>query len=274
MPILLKLKRRPAPPAAPIDASSLCPDRLAGLGRREVERLPILVGRSDVPLGELFQVSGDGGEAIEVEGDLSPFALVGASMSRGRLVVRGAVGPRAAARMRGGTLLVDGRAGDHAGEGMTGGLLRIRGDAGDHLAAPVPGAPRGMNRGTILIDGSAGRMAAARMRRGLIAIAGDLGEAAACGMLAGSLFVFGTIGRGAGALLRRGTILALGGTAPLPTFLPAGSQRLPFLELFFDALESAAFPVPAPARRAAYRRLVGDVSGRGVGEILMPAGTS
>jgi len=274
MPILLKLKQRPALPAAPIDASSLCPDRLAGLGRREVERLPILVGRSDVPLGELFQVSGDGGEAIEVEGDLSPFALVGASMSRGRLVVRGAVGPRAAARMRGGTLLVDGRAGDHAGEGMTGGLLRIRGDAGDHLAAPVPGAPRGMNRGTILIDGSAGRMAAARMRRGLIAIAGDLGEAAACGMLAGSLFVFGTIGRGAGALLRRGTILALGGTAPLPTFLPSVPLRFPFLEVYFDALVSAGFPVPARARRAPYRRHVGDMSGGGAGEILMPGGTT
>src|SRR2546425_1254385 len=274
MPILLKLKQTPAPPAAPIDASCLCPDRLAGRERPEAERLPIFVGRSLVPLGDLFQGSGDGGGAVEVEGDLSSFARVGASMSRGRLVVRGAVGPRAAAGMRGGTFLVDGPAGDHAGEGMTGGLLRIRGDAGDHLAAPVPGAPRGMNRGAILIDGSAGRMAAARMRRGLIAVAGDLGEAAACGMQAGSLFVFGSLGRGAGALLRRGTILALGGTAPLPTFLPAGPLRFPFLEVFFDALESAGFPVPAPARCALYRRHVGDVSGGGAGEIFVPAGTA
>jgi len=274
MPMHLSLKQPPASPTVPIDASSLCPDRLAGLGRMEVERVPIVIGRLDVALGELFHVSGDDGEAIEVEGDLSSFARIGASMSRGRLVVRGAVGPRAAAGMRGGTFLVDGPAGDHAGEGMTGGLLRIRGDAGDHLAAPVPGAPRGMNRGAILIDGSAGLMAAARMRRGLIAVAGDLGEAAACGMQAGSLFVFGSIGRGAGALLRRGTILALGGTAPLPTFLPAGPLRFPFLEVFFDALESAGFPVPAPARRALYRRHVGDVSGGGAGEIFVPAGTS
>src|SRR5437879_4079310 len=166
MPIFLKVKQPPASPAAPIDASSLCPDRLAGLARREIERLPIVVGSSGVPLGELFRVSGDGGEALEVEGDLSSFACVGASMSLGRLVVRGAVGPRAAARMRGGTFLVEGPAGDHAGEGMTGGLLRIRGDAGDHLAAPVPGAPHGMNRGAILIDGSAGRMARSEERRG------------------------------------------------------------------------------------------------------------
>ena len=273
MPILLKLKQTPAPPAAPIDASCLCPDRLAGRERPEAERLPIFVGRSLVPLGDLFQVSGDGGEAIEVEGDLSSFSRVGASMSRGRLVVRGAVGPWAAAGMSGGTFLVEGPAGDHAGEGMTGGLLRIQGDAGDHLAAPPPGSPRGMNRGTILIDGSAGRMAAARMRRGIIAIAGDAGEAAACGMLAGSLFVFGTIGRGAGALLRRGTILALGGTTPLPTFLPVGTFRFPFLEVFFDGLESAGFPVPPRARRAAYLRHLGDVSGGGVGEILVPGGS-
>ena len=271
--MLLKLKQPPATPAAPIDASSLCPDRLAGLARREVERLPILVGRSHVPIGELFHISGDAGVAIEVEGDLSSFARVGASMSRGSLLVRGAVGPRAAEGMRGGTFLVEGPAGDYAGEGMAGGLLRVRGDAGDHLAAPPPGSPRGMNRGTILIEGSAGRMAAMRMRRGLIAIAGDLGEGAGCGMLAGSLFVFGRLGLGAGALLRRGTILALGGMALLPTFLSVGSFRLPFLEIFFDGLESAAFPVPPRARRCPYFRHVGDVSGGGVGEILAPGGT-
>jgi len=272
MPLRMKLKQPPAGPGAPIDGSCLCPDRLAGLGRREVERLPILVGRSQVPLAEMFDVSGDGGEAIEVEGDLSSFARVGASMARGSLVVRGAVGPRAGAAMRCGAFRIEGPAGDYAGEGMTGGLLRIRGDAGDDLAAPPPGHSRGMNRGTILVDGSAGHRVALRMRRGVIAVAGDLGEAAACGMLAGSLFVFGKPGRGAGALMKRGTILALGGIDPLPTFLPAGSLRFSFLEIFFDALESAGFPVPPRARRAPYLRHVGDLSGGGVGEILVPGG--
>src|SRR6266850_2658386 len=273
MPLLLKMKQLPAALGAPIDGSCLCPDRLAGLERRDVERLPILVGRSQVPLAEMFDVSGDGGEAIEVEGDLSSFARVGASMSRGSLVVRGAVGPRAGAAMRGGSIRVEGSAGDYAGEGMTGGLLRVRGDAGDDLAAPPPGYSRGMNRGTILVDGRAGHRVAQRMRRGVIAVAGDIGESAACGMLAGSLFVFGTPGRGAGALMKRGTILALGGIDPLPTFLPAGSFRFSFLEIFFDALESAGFPVPPRARRAPYLRHVGDLSSRGAGEILVPGGT-
>src|SRR3989442_3981537 len=147
MPILLKLKQTPAPPAAPIDASCLCPDRLAGRERPEVERLPIFVGRSRVPLGDLFEVSGDGGEAIEVEGDLSSFSRVGASMSCGRVVVRGAVGPWAAAGMSGGTFLVEGPAGDHAGEGRTRGLLRIQGAAGEHPPAPPPGNAPGSNPG-------------------------------------------------------------------------------------------------------------------------------
>jgi formylmethanofuran dehydrogenase subunit C len=268
--MILKLKDGPALPAAPIDASCICPDRTAGLGPGDVGRLPILVGRTVVPIGDLFHVQGDRGEALEVEGDLSSFARVGAAMSHGSLVVRGAVGPRVGTGMRGGTLRVDGPASHHAGEGLLGGLLRVRGDAGDHLAAPPPGSARGMNRGTILIEGSAGRMAAARMRRGVIAIAGDLGEGAACGMLAGSLFVFGRLGGGAGALLRRGTLLALGGTMLLPTFPPAGAFRFPFLELFFDGLESAGFAVPARARRATYLRHVGDVSGGGAGEILLP----
>src|SRR5262245_19193296 len=270
----LRLKSRGAAPKAPVDASCLCPDRLAGLPRREVELQPIQVGRSRVPLGELFEVAGDGVESIEVDGDLASFARVGESMSRGSLRVRGAVGPRAGALMRGGTLGVEGSAGDYAGEGMKGGLLRVRGDAGDHLAAPSPGSARGMNRGTILIDGNAGRLAAMRMRRGLIAVAGDLGEGAACGMLAGTVLVFGRAGPGAGALLRRGTILGLSGLDLLPTFESAGPFRFPFLEIFFDGLEAIGVPVPPRARRSPYVRHVGDLSGGGVGEILVPAVTA
>jgi formylmethanofuran dehydrogenase subunit C len=265
------MKQRAALPAGSIDASGLCPDRLRGLTRDDVGRVTILAGRSAVPIGEIFEVSGESGDAFEIQGDLDSFARVGASMSGGRLVVRGAVGPRAGEGMRGGAFVIEGPAGDYAGEGMTGGLLMVRGNAGDHLAAPLPGSARGMNRGTIFVEGSAGRCAAARMRRGVIAVAGNLGEDAACGMLAGSLFVFGSVGRGAGALMRRGTILALGGAALLPTFPHAGSFRFPFLEIFFNGLESAGCPVPASARRAPYLRHVGDLSGGGTGEILVPA---
>jgi formylmethanofuran dehydrogenase subunit C len=268
----LKMKPPPSFPATAIEASSLCPDRMMELARRDIERLRLGPGRCEVAVGDLFEVSGVGGEAIEVEGDLAAFARVGALMSRGTLVIRGPVGPRAGSGMRGGTLLIEGSAGDYAGEGMIGGLLRVRGDAGDHLAAPFPGSARGMNRGTILIDGSAGRAAVRRMRRGLVAVRGDLGEGAACGMLAGSLFAFGRLRGGAGALMRRGTIVALGDATVLPTFLPAGFARFPFLDVFFNGLEAAGFPVMPRLRGTLYLRSVGDVSGGGVGEILTPGG--
>src|SRR6059036_3747402 len=178
MPTRLKLKGRAAEDRIPVEAPGLRPDRLAGLSRRAVEDLPAHVGNRRERLGDLFEVEGDGTEDVEIEGDLSRFALVGAGLSRGRLTVRGAVGPRAGSGMNGGILSIEGSAGDYAGEGMSGGLLRILGDVGDHLAAPLPGRPRGMNRGTILVRGNAGRMAGMLMRRGTIVIAGDAGPAA------------------------------------------------------------------------------------------------
>ncbi len=267
MPLRLRMRVTPPADGPPIDALSLSPDRLAGLGPAEVERLPLRTGGREFPLAELFDVAGDAGETVEIEGDLA-----GGWMTRGGLIVRGDAGPRAGWCMSGGTLRLEGRAGDYAGEGMTGGLLRVRGDAGDHLAAPLAGCARGLNRGTILVDGSAGRLAARCLRRGLVAIRGDAGEGAACGMLAGSLFVFGRLGSGAGALMRRGTIVGLDAAEPPPTFLPAGRLRFPFLEMFFTALEGAGFAVPSRARGGEFVRLVGDVSGGGVGEILSLVG--
>ncbi len=268
MPTRLRLKGAVAGIRYPVEASGLCPDRIAGLPRRAAEDLPVQVGNRSERLGDLFDIGGDGTEEVEVEGDLSGFALVGSGMTRGRLNVRGPVGPRAGAGMSGGVLSIEGSAGDYAGQGMSGGLLKIRGDAGAHLAAPLPGRPRGMTGGTILVRGDAGGMAGMLMRRGTIVIAGDAGPAAGCSMLAGSLFVFGRLGAGAGALMRRGTIVGLRGHAPLPVFLDAGASRLPFLNLYYDLIEAADIPLPRRARGGLYRRYVGDISGSGKGEIL------
>ncbi len=274
----LTLRLRSDAGGLPVDAASLSPDRIAGLPRSEVERLPLLAGSRRVALGELFEVEGETrGEAtdeIVVEGDLRSSARIGAGMSRGRLTVRGPAGARAGSGMSGGTLVIDGSAGPYAGEGMTGGLLRIRGGAGDHLAAPLPGARRGMNRGAILVEGNAGEMAAFRMRRGTIVIGGEAGPGAACAMLAGTLVVLGRLGAGAGALMRRGTIVALGPAEPLPVFLDAGRQAYPFLNIFYDAIEAAGIRLPAAARRGLYRRRVGDISDLGKGEILTLEGTA
>ncbi|MBI4168535.1 MAG: formylmethanofuran dehydrogenase subunit C [Acidobacteria bacterium] len=272
MPTILKMKPSAERARLPADGSALRPDRIAGLGQREAEDLQVLVGNRREHLGDLLEVEGDGAEEIEVEGDLSLWARVGAGMSRGRLTVRGPVGPRAGSGMRGGTLVIEGNAGDYAGEGMCGGLLRIRGDTGSHLAAPLPGREHGANRGAILVEGNAGEMAGFLMRRGTIVVAGDAGPCAGCAMLAGSLFVFGRIGPGAGALMRRGTIVSLAPCDMLPVFLPTGRSRQPFLNLYYDLIEAAGIAVPPAARAGSYHRHVGDASGSGRGEILVLGG--
>ncbi len=266
----LRLKLRPEAAGAAIDALGLLPEQLAGLARSAVERRPLRAGGDRPALGDLFTVSGDGGETIEMEGDLSGLARLGAEMTRGRMTLRGTVGPCAGSGMSGGVLIIEGAAGERAGEGMRGGLLRIRGDAGEALAAPLPGRPHGMNRGAIVVEGSVASMAAMRMRRGTIVIGKDAGPGAGCGMLAGSLFVLGRLGAGAGALMRRGTIVALGGAQPLPVFLDAGAGRYSFLEIYVRQIEAAGIALPPGARTARYHRHVGDISDLGQGEILIP----
>src|SRR6187551_962186 len=99
-------------PVVALEAEALCPDRLAGAGRAEIEALPIWHGNERTRLGEFFAVSGAGADDVRLEGDLSRVKLVGAGMTFGRLTVAGHVGM-------------------HAGAGMSGGELHIEGDAGD-----------------------------------------------------------------------------------------------------------------------------------------------
>jgi len=253
----------------PVDAASLSPDHTAGLTVREIADLPILVGRTTERAGDLFDIEGAGSEDLMIEGDLGSFSRLGAAMTRGRLTLSGAVGPRAGSGMSGGILRIEGDTASHAGEGMRGGALLVEGSAGVFLGAPLAGHAHGVNRGTILVRGDAGAMAGFRMRRGTIVIKGDAGPGAGTAMLAGSLFVLGRLGEGSGALMQRGTIMTARPFDPPATFLESGRSRWPYLGLYYDALEAAGVVLPAGARTAEYRRHVGDLSSAGQGEILI-----
>src|ERR687885_1798195 len=126
-------------PVVPLEAEVLCPDRLAGASRSEIEALPLWHGNERTRVGEFFAVSG-AGDDVRVEGDLSRVKLIGAGMTAGRLTVAGDVGMHVGAGMRGGELHVEGDAGDWAGAGMRGGTLVVRGSAG---GPPGGGYPRG-----------------------------------------------------------------------------------------------------------------------------------
>jgi formylmethanofuran dehydrogenase subunit C len=257
------------PPAAPVEAYALRPDRLAGLSRAEIERLELRHGNRPAAVGELFGVSGDGGPDVRVEGDLGRVAGLGAGMTGGRLTVSGRAGPHLGARMRDGELVVEGDAGDWAGAEMRGGRLVARGSAGRRLGGAYAGARAGMRGGEILVHGDAGEEAGAGLRRGLIAVAGRVGDAAGLSALAGTIVVFGSLGAQPGAGMRRASIVAMTGAALLPTYARACTYRPPFLRLCLRRLRALGLPVTDAQIEGRYTRWSGDGLELRRGEILI-----
>ena len=274
MSLRLALREWPFPPGMEAEAPDLLPERLAGMSRRAIAELPVRIGRQTEPVGDLFDVDGTlDDEGVVFSGDLTPFARLGAGMTAGRMRIAGPAGPCAGAGMRGGRLEIEGDAGGRAGEGMTGGVLAVLGSAGDDLGGPAPTATRGVDRGVILVAGSAGARAGRRMRRGVIAIGGDAGPLLGTEMLAGTVVVLGRAGEGVGTWMRRGTIVLGQGIAPAaPAFAASGSGRFSFWSLYDGALRAAGVPLPEAWRAGRFRRFVGDRSGAGLGEILVPSG--
>ena len=256
-------------PAAPLRAEALCPDRLAGLSRAEIERLELWHGNRRATLGELFAVSGAGAEDVRVVGDLGRVAGLGAGMTGGRLTLEGSAGPHVGAGMGDGELVVEGDVGDWAGAEMRGGRLIVRGSAGRRLGGAYAGARAGMHGGEVLVHGDAGEEAGAGLRRGLIAVAGRVGAAAGLSALAGTIVAFGTIGAHPGAGMRRASIVAMTTTTLLPSYSPACTYRPPFLRLCLRRLRALGLPVTDEQIEGRYTRWSGDSVELTRGEILI-----
>jgi formylmethanofuran dehydrogenase subunit C len=265
----LRLRWR-ATVSLPVTAEGIRPDTLASLSAAEVARQPIHAGNTRVALGDLFAVEGDAADGhVVLEGDLQHVDRIGEGMGSGTLTVRGDVGAELGAGMTGGRIEVLGTVGDWAGAEMRGGLLYVRGGAGRFLGAAYPGARSGMRDGVILVEGPIGDDAGLAMRRGLIAASGAAGGGLGRAMIAGSIFAFGPVGPGPGAGMKRGTLACFGDPGPrlLPTFVPSGRSRPPFLNVYLRRLASWGFPVPDAAFSTPMERYNGDLAERGQGEI-------
>jgi formylmethanofuran dehydrogenase subunit C len=265
----LTLRTSRLPERVPIDAAILSPHRFAGLDAGAAARLPILVGNRAEDLGDLFAIEAGDGTTLEIEGDLRRFDRLAAGMTSGSLIVRGDVGDAAGSDQAGGVLRVTGGAGARAGEGHRGGALLIEGAAGDDLGAPLPGRPHGISGGVVAVRGAAGNGAFRRMRRGVLVVGSDCGAEAGLEMLAGTAIVLGRPGPGLGVLMKRGTIVLEEPYEPLAVFAPTGEGRFSFLRLYHDALTAAGIALPGNFSDRPRRRFVGDLSGGGLGEILV-----
>jgi formylmethanofuran dehydrogenase subunit C len=263
----------------PVEAEGLNPLALSGMTAAQVASRTVPVGNSSARVGELFEVNGDGTEGandeLRLEGDLRHLRGLGRGMTGGLLTVTGDVGAHLGAGMSAGRIEVAGNVGDWAGAEMKGGLIRIRGNAGRALGAGYPGRRLGMREGVILVEGAVGEGAGRRMRRGLIAVLGEAGDSFGSRLIAGSLFAFGAVGRYTGAGMKRGT-LVLGQEHPprlLPSFVPTGRYRFPFLMVYLRRLLGWGFPVPDRVFSADFERYNGDLADHGQGEVLVLAGS-
>lgn len=259
--------------SVPVEAECITPDNLAGKSAAEIERLEIQHGNRKEPLAEFFAVGGDSSDSeVLLEGDADRVKWIGASMTRGRIIIRGTVGTHLGSEMLGGQIVVHGNAGDWIGAEMRGGIIQVHGNAGHQVGAAYRGSRRGMRGGTILVHGSAGNEIGSTMRRGLIAIGGDSGDFAGVSMIAGTIFLFGSPGIRTGAGMKRGTIALLtGGAEPnlLPTFRFDCEYQPVFMRLYLAALSRADFPIHDELRTALLRRYSGDLVALGRGEILL-----
>ncbi len=256
-------------PAARVDGTGLTPSALDGLHAGAVASLPLRCGRETVAVGELFEVSGAGGEELVLAGDLRGVDGIGAGMSGGRLVVDGSCGDHVGARMGGGEIEIAGDAGAWAGSEMTGGLVQIAGDAGHRLGAADPGARVGMTGGEIIVRGDAGEEAGAGMRRGLVAIGGRAGDGAGLRMLAGTVIALGGVGEQAGMGNKRGSLVSGATTTPLSGYAFAARFVPPALGLQLRRLRELGLAVSDAMLGGAWARWSGDRTELGRGEILI-----
>jgi formylmethanofuran dehydrogenase subunit C len=264
--ITLTLKEQPT---VPLEAESVSPDVMAGLGHDAIRALPVLLGKRRRRLDDFFEVDGAASDELAIRGDLRKVKWIGRGMSRGRVAIVGDVGMHLGASMKGGTIEVIGSASDWLGAEMTGGLIRIRGNAGGQVGAAYRGSAKGMNQGTILIEGSAGIEVGMRMRRGIIAVAGPVRDFAGLQMKGGTIFLLGGAEIRTGAWMARGTIVSQTPIHLLPTFAYACSYQPTFLRVYARHLRTLGFSLPPEMGDGTYQRYTGDASGLGKGEILM-----
>jgi formylmethanofuran dehydrogenase subunit C len=259
------------PQSVPVEVEGITPDQLADKSLAQVERLPVMVGNRQVPLAELFAVTGDASDArLDLEGDLSGVHWIGAKMRGGEVQVHGDAGRHLGSEMSGGRIVVDGDAGDWVGAELKGGVIHVGGRAGHLVGAAYRGSRVGMTGGTILIRGSVGNELGHTMRRGLIAVGGDAGDLVGFNMLAGTIVVVGEAGIRPGAGMKRGTLAFLGRRPELlPTFRYACRYRPLALELVLRRLQELGFAIPAELRRQDVDLYSGDLIAGGRGELLL-----
>ena len=266
MSLRLNLKKKPD---VPVEADSICPDKMEGLSLKDISALPLHHGNEQITVGDLFSITGKVNGEICLEGDTSRFKMVGASMSKGRLLIKGSIGQHVGVAMSGGEIIVGKNADNWVGPEMSGGRITVNGNAGHMVGCAYRGGQVGVTGGEIIIHGNAGNEVGNTMRDGLIAVGGSCGDFTGINMLAGTIIVLGEMGWRTGAAMKRGTIISMQDTEMLPTFTYACSYRPDFLRLYLRHLRKLGLPIEDAWISGCYHRWSGDSIELNRGEVLI-----
>lgn len=233
-PMIFTLREKPR---QTLDLSALTPDSLAETGgKRRILNIQLLLGPTKVRLGDVFSVSGDNPEDIELRRTTERVVRIGAGMSRGRITVKAHGGDELGYRMKGGVIRVAGDCGDRLGCNMVWGRLEVEGNAGDYIGG-APNAAHGMKDGLITVWGNAGNRVGNKMRRGMILVAGEVADFTGAGMIAGTIVALGRSGKLPGYGMKRGSIVLGKRPGQLgATLSDCGILKMEYLRLFFKQL--------------------------------------
>ena len=255
----------------PVDAAGLLPEKLLELEIPAVRRVRLPVGRERIELGELCGVEDipDGRQELVLAGQTGALNRIGRAMTCGSLVVDGDADHLVGMEMSGGSITVTGSVGNEPGASMTGGTIRVLGSAGNHAGGRLLGRKYAMSGGEIFILGSAGTETGRELRRGVIVVGGNCGPRAGCQMRAGTILVRGTAGDYPGLGMRRGSLLAGRCGLPAPGFTESRAAELEWLRLLFRYLSRQGIILPQGWAAGCSRRMIGDFTELGRGELYL-----
>jgi len=254
-----------------IDCSPLTADLLADKSVADIAAIELVIGNGLERVDALFELSGDDTADIKFVNSTDKLDFIGRNMTSGKITVEGNVGGYLGLFLDGGEIEVNGNTGIYTACEMKAGQIKVNGDAGDFVGGVRPGYRNGMAGGVVIVTGNTGARTGDHMRRGMILIEGNAGDYCGGRMISGTIAVLGDVGAHLGYAMKRGTLLLTQAPAQgiSANFNDCGSHTLAFLPLLFNSFSKldSKFANVEPFSRV--QRYAGDVSGIGMGEILV-----
>ena len=260
-----------APATERITLAGITPSKLSTMSSHEIGKLNVGIEKGGIHLGDAFDIAGEAGETLTIEGAASTVDFVGAGLDNGTIRVVGDIGSFAARSMTGGKLEIRGNVGDFLASGSTGGVIHVTGNVGNNLAGVATGERFGMLGGTVVVEGDIGARAGDKMRRGTVVVKGKTGPGAGTRMIGGTIWAEGGFGPEPGLMMRRGTLIGPSVETLLPTFVDCGKHDLVILRVIARYLKEALGSLAPKPMPLFVQKIGGDTATIGRGEILLPA---